>query len=528
MKKSLFLYTCVAFIALGIVYLTMSLVLQHQEDRTDQNEILLNEQHLAQIEKIMVGEKADDIILDVSYLADSLRLSRQAGSDDTGLAQQWIAFSNRKKVYDQIRFIARDGQEIVRVNYSPNGAYLVPPEQLQNQAHRYYFTDTLHLKPDTVYISKLDLNIENNAIELPIKPMIRFATPYYGPGGTLEGIIIINYSANDLLDPLRQTTAASAGAFYLLNNDGYWLFNSENQESEWGFMYPDRQTDNIQSQFPEEWEKIKAEGSGSFVTKNGLFCFTRVFANNDSLATGTDYSIRLGAGEQYLVSHLSPDTASGAVFTKNLLHSITDLLQKDALIYGLLFLISLLFAFYQTTKRAEEAQIRYFSEYDTMTGAYNRRAGFARLERMYESLQGTKQPLSLCFIDINGLKVVNDTLGHEAGDELIKTVAECLRQELRSDDLIARLGGDEFILVFRNIDTAEAESIWTRIRTVFDKINATENRRYIISVSHGIETIRHDTQNYIDTLIHNADEKMYAEKRQIKLNLQIIRPERNS
>ena len=155
-------------------------------------------------------------------------------------------------------------------------------------------------------------------------------------------------------------------------------------------------------------------------------------------------------------------------------------------------------------------------------------AGFARLERMYESLQGTKQPLSLCFIDINGLKVVNDTLGHEAGDELIKTVAECLRQELRSDDLIARLGGDEFILVFRNIDTAEAESIWTRIRTVFDKINATENRRYIISVSHGIETIRHDTQNYIDTLIHNADEKMYAEKRQIKLNLQIIRPERNS
>ena len=527
MKKPLFLYACISFLILSAVYLSISLVLQRQEDRTDQNEILLNEEHLAQIEKIIIGEKADDIILDVSYLADSLRLLHPSGSDYTALSRQWMAFSNRKKVYDQIRFIDKDGQEVVRVNYSPNGAWLVKPEQLQNQSHRYYFTDTIHLKPGTVYISKLDLNIENYAIEQPIKPMIRFATPYYGPDGTLDGIVIINYSADDVLDQIRKIANTSTGGSYLLNAAGYWLFNSEDRHTEWAFMYNDRQEDNIQSQFPEEWETIRKEGSGAFVTKNGLFCFTSVFTNNDALSVGTDYSIVLGDGEQYIVSHLSPDTEDGALFTRTLSDSIIARLKKDAVVYVLLFLLSLLFAVYKTTKRAEEAQIRYFSEYDTMTGVYNRRAGFARLEQMYDSLRGTKQPLSLCFIDINGLKIVNDELGHEAGDELIRTIARCIQQQLRSTDLIARLGGDEFILVFRNMTASEAEDIWTRICASLEKINSTENRRYILSASHGIETIYHDTQNYIDNLIHMADEKMYAEKRRIKKDLQIIRSVQN-
>lgn len=131
--------------------------------------------------------------------------------------------------------------------------------------------------------------------------------------------------------------------------------------------------------------------------------------------------------------------------------------------------------------------------------------------------------LSVCFIDINGLKEVNDYLGHDTGDELILSVVDCIKKNIRDTDLIARLGGDEFLIIFYNMSAMDAEKVWTRISAEYDRINEEQNRKYVISASHGIEEVNVDTDKSIDIIINQADEKMYREKRRIKKDEKIIR-----
>ena len=78
------------------------------------------------------------------------------------------------------------------------------------------------------------------------------------------------------------------------------------------------------------------------------------------------------------------------------------------------------------------------------------------------------------FIDINGLKEVNDYLGHEAGDELILSIVDIIKANIRDTDFVARLGGDEFLIIFNNTDEIGAENVWMRIHQGYERIN--ENR----------------------------------------------------
>ena len=130
---------------------------------------------------------------------------------------------------------------------------------------------------------------------------------------------------------------------------------------------------------------------------------------------------------------------------------------------------------------------------------------------------------SLCFIDVNGLKQVNDNLGHQFGDELIKTVVDVIKSTIREDDFVARLGGDEFLIVFNGADCDKSEEIWSRIKNTYDHINNNEDRLYMISVSHGIVSSKKLIRSEIDELIKIADEKMYEEKVLMKQNLIIIK-----
>ena len=158
-----------------------------------------------------------------------------------------------------------------------------------------------------------------------------------------------------------------------------------------------------------------------------------------------------------------------------------------------------------------------------MTGIYNRRTGFEKLTQLYKNSEKNNGENSVCFIDINGLKDVNDYLGHDVGDELIVTITNSIKDKIRENDFVARLGGDEFLIIFEGLDENGAEAVWQRIVADFEAINETEKRRYLISASHGIESFSGTSNEYIDTIINHADEKMYREKKIIKKNLKIIR-----
>ena len=160
----------------------------------------------------------------------------------------------------------------------------------------------------------------------------------------------------------------------------------------------------------------------------------------------------------------------------------------------------------------------YFNEliYDSLTKVYNRRSGLAKLARMFTYDERRKVIISLCFIDINGLKQVNDVLGHKSGDELIVSAVDVIKNIIRDYDFVIRLGGDEFLIVFNGITAETAETIWDRIVAAYDKINQEENRPYLISISHGIVEYDNKQKSELDNLIKEADEKMYLEKRIIK------------
>lgn len=163
----------------------------------------------------------------------------------------------------------------------------------------------------------------------------------------------------------------------------------------------------------------------------------------------------------------------------------------------------------------------YFNEmlYDQLTKTFNRRAGLAKLKKLMQHGNRRNLEMSLCFIDINGLKIINDQLGHKYGDQLIIDAVDIIKKEIRHDDFIIRMGGDEFLIAFIGINAAISEEAWKRICKRYKEINEQEDRLYNISVSHGISEYDHLEKTEIEKLIKVADMKMYEEKRYIKENL---------
>ena len=149
--------------------------------------------------------------------------------------------------------------------------------------------------------------------------------------------------------------------------------------------------------------------------------------------------------------------------------------------------------------------------YDPMTGSLNRATGI----QMIEDLMRQKNDIVICFTDINGLKEINDILGHEQGDDLILSSVKIIKENIREKDLLIRLGGDEFLICFVNIGIDQVETTWLRI---LDKIKLANegDKPYIISLSHGIAEIKKSERTMLDEMIKEADIKMYDEKRSIK------------
>jgi diguanylate cyclase (GGDEF)-like protein len=520
--KKTIIYTLAVFLTLSLAFFVITLVIQINADSAQKNEIMTQEEQLVDVEKTIVSNKVNRLATDLLYVTDALQMGDNGRGDYSNVENHWLAFSNRKMIYDQIRFIDVDGNEVIRVNYTESGATLTDSDDLQNKADRYYFTEAIELEDDQVYVSKLDLNIENDQIEQPIKPMIRLATPYYGARGQLEGIVVLNYSAADMLSQVEKIATTSRGNIFMLNADGYWLYHSGDNSKAWTFMDDQRLDESFKNDFPDIWQTIQTEKSGAHISDTGVFNYTNILTADD-LELGGDHSLVLGLGDWTIVSYIPPDTAEGKLLTDNLFDTVMLVLRDNLFAYFLILAFALFLGALLTINKVKNDEIKYFSEYDAMTGIFNRRTGFEKLAQLYKSTEKNKSEISVCFIDINGLKDVNDYLGHDVGDELIITITNGIKNKIRVNDFVARLGGDEFLIIFEGLDEAGAEAVWQRIVEEFEQINDTENRRYLISASHGIETFNGGSNEYIDTIINQADEKMYREKKIIKKDLKIIR-----
>jgi PAS domain S-box-containing protein len=203
------------------------------------------------------------------------KLTGNDASQNKDLLHDFLAYSNGNKIYDQIRYIDETGQELIRINYNQGKPAVVPKEQLQNKANRYYFTDTISLEKGEIFISPLDLNVEHGLITKPIKPMMRFGTPVFDHLGIKKGILLLNYYGDHLLSLLDQTTTWDPGFLILLNNQGYWLKSNIAREA-WGFMY-EKQSLTFSNRFPSFWEQMSNRNSGYFFSPDGLLAYTTIF-----------------------------------------------------------------------------------------------------------------------------------------------------------------------------------------------------------------------------------------------------------
>jgi diguanylate cyclase (GGDEF)-like protein len=157
-------------------------------------------------------------------------------------------------------------------------------------------------------------------------------------------------------------------------------------------------------------------------------------------------------------------------------------------------------------------EIRQLSVTDEMTGIKNRRGFYLLAEPALAAARRDGRSCLLAFIDVDGLKQVNDVKGHGVGDALIIDVAQVLRATLRRSDILARLGGDEFCVLITDPE-ARPETLRTRLIEALRSFNESQSRPYTISASIGLTQIPATDTKTIDALLAHADGLMYEEKR---------------
>jgi PAS domain S-box-containing protein len=252
----------------------------------------------------LFGRDFGSVLSDLRQLStsDGLQaylLSGQKADLDRAIRRS-IFFSKENPDYNQIRYLDEHGQEIYRVNQ--NGV-VVPADQLQNKADRPYFQKSQALGPGEIYVSALDLNVEYGAVELPLKPMLRFALPVFDANGVKRGTFVINDLAANMIDRLRQFSPQYQQRFRLLNSQGYWLKGAQ-PEDEWGFMLPDRSGMTMAQSDPGLWAKIKSEPEGQEVYHGGYFTWLRAVPGD--FAKGKPVTLKTGDDFLIFASQITP------------------------------------------------------------------------------------------------------------------------------------------------------------------------------------------------------------------------------
>lgn len=165
-----------------------------------------------------------------------------------------------------------------------------------------------------------------------------------------------------------------------------------------------------------------------------------------------------------------------------------------------------------TERKKTEENLKYRSTHDSQTDLYNRAYFDAEIERIAD---GRHFPVSFITIDLDGLKLINDTRGHDVGDQLIKAAADILRAVFRADDMVARVGGDEFIAVLTCNDAAATQTAIARIRGHSARYNR-DHPEFPVSMSIGGATAT--CKNEIDDALKQSDALMYLDKAARKKN----------
>ncbi|MBB4121876.1 sensor histidine kinase [Martelella radicis] len=197
------------------------------------------------------------------------RLAGQVQAD--ALLQDFDAWVRAKPDIAQLRYIASDGMEQIRIDRIGGAVVPVARPDLQDKSERYYFEAANRLPDGALYLSPLDLNVEEGVIEEPWKPVLRLATPVFAAEDDRRGVLIINIDASSLLVKLDLLASPLARRIQLLNVDGYWMGGVPSRDR-WGFMFGNN--DTLAAREPRLWAEMTA--GTTYSEKGQEFVFDRM------------------------------------------------------------------------------------------------------------------------------------------------------------------------------------------------------------------------------------------------------------
>jgi diguanylate cyclase (GGDEF)-like protein len=498
------------FIPLVLVAILVVVVGLGAQKRLRTERIKTRELQLVEQETRMIRTELAVHARDALFVADVLGRGFPICTDATlraALTRNLLTSLSRVRgVYDQVRFVDVSGRELVRVNRKQGRPYLVEEGGLQNKSTRPYVIHGLKASRGEVLVSRFDLNMEHGALECPLKPVIRFATPVDDPSGNRRGVIVLNYLGSKLIDMIKEISTSGDGEGYLINNQGYWLIGLTPEE-EWGFMLDNEAPGHVRHRFPEFWEYVKQHEQGQIVLDDDLFTFAKMAPSMANTSCDVDSSWLKESEHWILISRVS-----------------MDVMGREYLMVGLpLALVAFIglggVAMRWTLARQREhlatARLVRMATRDGLTGLHNRKHFVHCVDAEIERAKRYDRPLSLVLFDIDHFKRVNDTYGHAQGDAVLRALAGTVRETCREQDIPGRVGGEEFAVLLPETGREQAAAMAERLRQAVEQIEVGIDGEKVIrfTISVGVISLeRAGSDTDFQTLFTRVDALMYQAK----------------
>ncbi|MBT9165125.1 MAG: hypothetical protein DDT23_01140 [candidate division WS2 bacterium] len=271
LRKRLFcVFFLIIFIPLPILFIIGIKGVIPYVERSEMNRLMKETMTtVGDAQASLKGFKSDILILSESN--ELMDLIEKKGSDGKRqkerLANLFVSFAKNRGIYYQVRYIDETGMEIVRVD----DGVPVPEGKLQDKSDRYYFSEAIKLPEGTVYVSPMDLNKEWGKIEVPFRPVIRYAVSVFDSRGNNRGIVITNVDARQILQRLQSSTAMSPAKTMLIDSNGYYLLHPD-KKKEWGGTVDLNTGENIKNDYPDEAVKGFLSRKADVFIKRATVC----------------------------------------------------------------------------------------------------------------------------------------------------------------------------------------------------------------------------------------------------------------
>lgn len=177
---------------------------------------------------------------------------------------------------------------------------------------------------------------------------------------------------------------------------------------------------------------------------------------------------------------------------------------------------------YAMERQRVQLELLNLSLIDELTGLNNRRGFLALAEHHVKLANRSGMPFMVAFVDLDGMKKINDNFGHQEGNRALVEAANVLRDSCRRSDILSRIGGDEFAILIADVDEDCGALVLRRIQQKLDSCNTNAGRRYALSLSIGIVAANVNEPADLEQLLNQADALMYAQKQKKKAAQELV------